>query len=318
MKPVQVIHRLRLIAVRSASNVATSAPDVKQPPQRRRLRMISTLNPLSIKPSDYLDLSPAVRIYPFLIGFSNAALSSGPRYPDFRYHLQKRFPKGSTGFLYYHREPEAAPLEGGVRFRILPDATPSSFSNGQDLLLPTGIPWQIILPQLARPHYQCFTNHLLHENLVTSTQILRCGEIFGARRIAPSLILFRLGQEFPVNFASPILKLTVVDESLHTLTIGSIFGNNNTLSPFSGSAIARFEPSFLDGRRVVHLRITKIVTPVVCRIPESKIVEPKEGQLFTVAPWGRGPRPWVYDLTRKTKVAAVFRHLWATSQKSSP
>ncbi|KAJ7077763.1 hypothetical protein C8R44DRAFT_755041 [Mycena epipterygia] len=46
------------------------------------------------------------------------------------------FPRHSRGFLYYHSEPHAAPLEGSVRFRVTPDGTPLSFSRGHDSLAP--------------------------------------------------------------------------------------------------------------------------------------------------------------------------------------
>jgi hypothetical protein len=64
-------------------------------------------------------------------------------------------------------------LEGGVRFRVASDKAPSSFDHGHDLLLPSGLPWQIILPQVA-----CYKNlaatrdQLLKEHLVTSRTAL--------------------------------------------------------------------------------------------------------------------------------------------------
>ncbi|KAJ6566755.1 hypothetical protein B0H19DRAFT_713692, partial [Mycena capillaripes] len=62
-------------------------------------------------------------------------------------HQRAPFPPQSSGFLYYHKNPSALPMEGSVRLRVTPDKEPSSFSRGQDLLIPSGCPWQIILPQ---------------------------------------------------------------------------------------------------------------------------------------------------------------------------
>ncbi|KAJ7183945.1 hypothetical protein C8R46DRAFT_985118 [Mycena filopes] len=126
------------------------------------------------------------------------------------------FPAQSTGFLYFHRDPDAAPLEGSPRFRLSDNTLPSSFEAGQDLLLPTGIPWQIILPQLLRPRFQQVVAQLQRENLITPTQIARCHEVFGRLRYNyhPAFILFRLAQEFPVDFGTDPTIHIVADSLL--------------------------------------------------------------------------------------------------------
>ncbi|KAJ7775474.1 hypothetical protein B0H16DRAFT_1507533 [Mycena metata] len=314
-KPKQA---LRLRAIRSASNVVKSTGNGPRGPGRPARPFISTLNPLLLEPSDYIDLSgiqyKRVHFDPF-----------DPRAPRSRrwiFYLQtgkggiSPFPDHCAGFLYYHSVPGAA-IEGSLRFRIAADATRSSFSRGHDLLLPSGVLWQRLLPQLTRPHYKHFCNQLLHEDLVTPQQISQCREIFGDRDIQPSLTLFHIGQEFPISLDLATLTLTGVGESLHrriVIPLPSYFDPG----VFTGSLIARFEPSTVGGHRIVQIRITKIITPIVCTVPDyrGRIVEPKEGQLLTVKvnPVGHQPGPWKYDLERESALGRGLRALWAVSE----
>ncbi|KAJ7032598.1 hypothetical protein C8F04DRAFT_655356 [Mycena alexandri] len=274
-KPIQV---LRLRTLRSVSSEATSTGDRDLKPRGRpRHPLISTLNPLLVQPGDYMDLS-GLKLK--RIAFESSDMQTIGKKPSFCYHVERKkvpFPDQCTGFLYYHRAPDAAPLEGSLRFRLATHSPPSS----KDLLLPTGMPWQVLLPQLARPFYKNLTDQLLRDDLVTPQQISRCRTLFGTRDITASLTLFRLGQEFPLNLGVA-RTLTVVGESLQTILINRLLTasvDKDLVYPFTGSAIARFEPSVVDGRRIVHMRITKLVTPVVCTVPNyrGRIVEPKEG-----------------------------------------
>jgi hypothetical protein len=86
--------------------------------------------------------------------------------------------------------------------------------------------------------------------------------------------------------------------------------------------MARFEPSALPqytGRRVLHLRILKILRPVNCTVDSAnysgRVVEPKEGELFTVRNRVGVREPWAYDIdARKTTIAAGLRALWDIPQ----
>ncbi|KAJ7035395.1 hypothetical protein C8F04DRAFT_1344255 [Mycena alexandri] len=269
-------------------SMVDSEPPKKRPGPPQHL--ISTLNQTLIRPGDYLDLS-------------NRRLSKAA------------FPENCTGFLYYHRDSRAAFLEGSIRFRRTSDAQPSSFPTGEDLLLPSGTPWQIILPQVARYSNGRFCDQLLRENLATTAQLDRCCSLFGTRHISPSLIIFRLQQEFPVNFDNGIRLTLVVGETLLSITTLAFRATVHRVQcfPFTGSAIVRFEPSVDDGRRILRMRIVKIVAPVVCTLPEYKegrISEPKEGQFLTVAHRGGTPAPWQLDLGGKSKFATAMRALW--------
>lgn len=74
----------------------------------------------------------------------------------------------------------------------------------------------------------------------------------------------------------------------------------------------------VDGRRVLHMRILRLVRPVVSAFLNYKgrLLEPQEGELLTVSPrGGRGaPEPWKCDLSRRNNTAAGLRALWDVSQ----
>ncbi|KAF7334982.1 hypothetical protein MVEN_02248300 [Mycena venus] len=128
-------------------------------------------------------------------------------------------------------------------------------------------------------------------------------------------------QKFPINFSSHIV-LTVVGETLHNLKATSVFQavkDGKACLPWIGSGLARFEPSTRPehtGRRVVHLRITKIVTPVALAVEryDGRVMKP-EGQLLTVSLHRRIPELWAYEIDGKdTYIAAVLHILWDNSR----
>ncbi|KAJ7113930.1 hypothetical protein C8R44DRAFT_740806 [Mycena epipterygia] len=293
--------------------------------ERKRGRpIISTLTPKLLTPEDVLDLSRKKKIrinFPGAsilndarLGYINTGKGGGQGGGD-----QIPFPPHSRGFLYYHSEPHAAPLEGGLRFRVTSDNSPSSFPRGQDLLAPWGLPWQIILPQIScNTDYIAVSDQLLHENLVKEEQLSRCRDIFGERLIYPQYILYRLDSPFLLNFASPIW-LTAVGDELHTLPLAPLKDRDSEkkpCNPWTGSAVARFERSPRHpGRRVVRLRFLKIVQPVECTMEgyNGRVLEPEEGQLLTVSSYRHAAEPWAYDIDRKTRLGAALRVLWDKS-----
>ncbi|KAJ6487645.1 hypothetical protein C8R45DRAFT_827249 [Mycena sanguinolenta] len=281
--------------------------------------MISTLSPALLTSRDFLNLSHRRFVRP---GFPNSRSNVSPVYYDIRRKDKQPipFPEKCHGFLYYHQDQHAAPLEGSLRFRVTANNAPSSFDLGRDLLSPLGSPWQIILPQLIIGNqYTRIHDQLLNEKLVTPDQLSRCRELFGEEpRISPHLTLFRLSQEFPVNFTTPSIKLDIVGPSgLHKLEY-ILFSRKNHV-PWNGSAIVRFEPSTSPeyaGRRVLHLRILRIVSPVSTIVKEDSkplLVKPEEGQLLTLFR-DNVPSVWAYDVDSATnKTANALRALWDAS-----
>ncbi|KAJ7318832.1 hypothetical protein DFH08DRAFT_971194 [Mycena albidolilacea] len=287
--------------------------------------LISTLNPALLRPSDHLDFSHHEEV---IIRFPR---STQRTYALFRYcSLANRqtapFPAGCAGFLYYwtpqdkDRPPLGLGSEGSVRLRLTSD--PSSFEAGEDLRLPTGAPWQTILPQIARRKQDStLARQLLAENLVTPAQLACARRVFaGNDRITPQLTLFRLGQEFPVDFADGGVKLSVVgDDKLRKIHFPRLFSDE-----WSGSALASFEPSTRPahtaaGRRVVCLRFGRIVHPVSCAVPGygGPFVKPEEGRLLMLG----GGAPWAYDIDADIDAdeenAQALRVLWDNSGGAS-
>ncbi|KAJ7648711.1 hypothetical protein DFH06DRAFT_1209405 [Mycena polygramma] len=273
--------------------------------------ILSTLNPSLLQSSDHLDLSNRKEIS---LAFPSTKLRRDRTRSQLCYASGRRipFPEHSRGFLYFHIPPHAAAVERSLRFRLTQDNAPSSFDSGADLTLPSGAPWQVILPQLLTgTAYTRVCEQLLHEGLATKDLLIQCRALFGAasRRISPSLTLFRLQQEFPVNLAASKIQLTVVGpDALHSVGFPSIFSVAG-MRPWTGTALARFEPStrHAPGRRVLHLRIAKIVEPV------SGPDAPKAGELLSV--WRKGRmdaelESWACDIDLATRNAQALRVLW--------
>lgn len=129
----------------------TEIIDVSQRIRRRLRRTISTLNPKLLEPSDLLDLSQMLFFsmrFPHSKQHSVAKVTCGVVRPKGAPAQVIPFLDCSKGFLYYHTPSHPAPLEGSLQLRITPDNVPSSFAAGQDLLLPSGFPWQVLLPQV--------------------------------------------------------------------------------------------------------------------------------------------------------------------------
>ncbi|KAJ7452845.1 hypothetical protein FB451DRAFT_1282235 [Mycena latifolia] len=295
--------------------------DVDSAPRKRRYppTLVSTLTPSLIKSTDYLDPSQKTRLsvrFPVSRARFGERLSYG--FEDKGYLL---FPADTGGFLYAHSDHDTAPLEGSIRFRVTSDSSPSSFPGGHDLEAPSGYPWQVTLAQIAcRSQYSWLADQLVHENLATLEQLSRCRELFGRKaRIYPEYTLFRLDSTFLVNFASAVV-LTVAGDDLHTLNILDLFATysqRNRYFPWTGSAVARFEPSTRPehtGLRVLHLRILKIVKPVTTNVDlqtySGHPFRPEEGQLFMLRSWDGRPQPWAYDIDKGSRAAAALRVLW--------
>ncbi|KAJ7021214.1 hypothetical protein C8F04DRAFT_1274045 [Mycena alexandri] len=189
---------------------------------------------------------------------------------------------------FYTTFRDASPFEGSLRLRLSSDNMPSSFGKGRDLLGPSGFPWQTNLLQIARVsrwHRVC--EQLLKENLVTTAQLAWCRDPSLPATI-PSLSLFRLSQEFPI-----------------------ICGGQNTFA-FIGEGVHPTSPSICQGRRTVHLRITKVIEPHT----EGPVVKPEDGQLLhLLLAGGKEARPWAFDIDDTSgDGAAGFRMLWDASK----
>ncbi|KAJ6476104.1 hypothetical protein C8R45DRAFT_1008840 [Mycena sanguinolenta] len=289
--------------------------------------LISTLDPSRLTSHDHLDLSRRESIS---IGFSSCATTKALlTYQTAGSRFRVPFPGASSGFLYYYRDLHAAPLEASIRFRVTADNDPSSsFRQGRDLLLPSGRPWEILLLQVAtRLRFVSIRDQLLQENLVTERQLSQCRDILlmsSRHRSVAEGTLFRLTQEFAVNFTTEI-HLTVVGDALYSLRSDCFrsWFHRKQYFPWAGSAIARFEPSTSTehravGRRVAHLRIVRVLNPVSRNLQiqtPGRMVKPEAGQLLRFLADGHAPKPWAYDIDGDSAKGAAFRVLWDNSSR---
>ncbi|KAJ7662750.1 hypothetical protein DFH06DRAFT_1190752 [Mycena polygramma] len=295
-------------------------------------KTISTLNPRNIQSSDWLDLSfrPEFHVsFPRTHGPA-ARLHYHVEAPTDGWHtLHTPFPEKCTGFLYYRGEPHEAHLERSVRFRLTSTSGPSAFPVGQDLTLGSGRPWEISLPLLASRNVVnelgALRTQLLDEGFLTKDEISHCRGVFGGRgSVWYARPLLRLEDEWEWDLSSTALTLMAVGKGLHTINPGSIFGymgGNTVFQPWTGAVQARFEPcSQHGGRRVVHIRITKIVTPI--RRTSNEVPEwlvwpalPQEGELLRTPKVGRDA-VWAYDIDHQTGTGAGLRDLWNAARIS--
>ncbi|KAJ7779702.1 hypothetical protein B0H16DRAFT_1829944 [Mycena metata] len=308
------------------------------PPHR-----ISSLNPVKLRSSDYIDAS----------GLAPLAIAFGPTQNPAQlwYSLSKKsetqpFPPTSKGFLYFYQDLHTL-VESGIRLRLTSSNSPSFLASGEDLIAPSGAPWHIPLPALAvdRKHAR-IVNQLLRENMVTQDDLSHYRTLFGKRwqQWAPQL-LTRITQEFPVDFSRVLTTTVVTGEALYRLKLPHIFGLKEQ-GPWNGSAIVRFEASTLPkyaGSRVIHLRILRIVNPVTPNAtgPQTtRIVKPEAGALLAFyrpsspilaadadvpadvkpdadAELELEPEPWTYNIDRQTINAQALRALWDSEETRS-
>ncbi|KAJ7106909.1 hypothetical protein C8R44DRAFT_322675 [Mycena epipterygia] len=304
------------VLIRNYTDIQWDSPVREQRIRTHNLNIISTLNPNLLKTGDFLNLSRRTSI---TIQFPDTVGAGQPlQYTRSDKNSRIPFPLRSRGFLYYHSEPSAGPLEGSLRFRLTMDNSPSSFVRGEDLHAPWGLPWEIVLPQIAcRAEYTKIREQLLHEGLATEDQLSLCRDIFHKQPIHSRYTLFRLNSTFLAHFSR--MRLTIVGDALHALVLDAPFKDtgSNTF-PWTGSALFRFEPSSRAehaGRRVVHLRIVKIIEPVEPLVEgyNGRVLKPEEGELLAISSERRAAEPWSYDIDRKAKSAAALRVLWEKS-----
>ncbi|KAJ7772653.1 hypothetical protein DFH07DRAFT_802748 [Mycena maculata] len=305
----------------------------------RPSRTLSTLTPSLLTESDYVDLSGScVMAISFPLSTVRFPKPSTPipsprphlpaaaafrLYYEHRNHRFMPFPTHSHGFLYFGPQPGLPnlPIAASLRFRCTPTAHPSSFDDGYDLLLPNGLPWQRLLAQAAMAVSPVLRKQLLLEQL-TTPHLLRSWRQrlglsntskAGSRRLHTSQMLFRLQQRFPIDFGRSVKLMIITRSKVYRILIPDTFVDRfegRKRHPFTGSAIAHFEHS-PSAKHILHLRIVKLLQPVAVSdaLPDgqprggSRIVWPREGELFSVRIWDRqseswlaGEEPWAINL----------------------
>ncbi|KAJ7609392.1 hypothetical protein FB45DRAFT_1038835 [Roridomyces roridus] len=286
----------------------------------RRNKPISTLKPELLLPYDYLDIAHVRRTRLF---FQNGSidLSETVHYLS-EDRIYTPFPEDARGFFYCAPRHGLPALASSVRFRCTPSPFPSSFATGYDLLLPNGLPWQILVGQAAIS-YRDLRVFLLHEGFLTQASLLEWQTRLARKthhggRHTAALMMFGLQQRFPINFAGALWLHVVPTNTTPRrgaeVRVEHIFDSRvggERIRPFVGRGHAQFEVS-PDDPNILNLRIVKLMGPVSRAYPEEVTgrLLPREGELFYYRPRKDGTaRPWSFNLRVQNKTGAAFRML---------
>ncbi|KAF8884625.1 hypothetical protein BD779DRAFT_1536154 [Infundibulicybe gibba] len=247
-------------------------PYLQSPPltrHRRTKRVISTLDQRMLRHSDFCDISnlttSVVTIRSSTLGCARlkycASRKRGEKFRDLT------FPVGTHGFFYYYSPPGLPYFAGEVRFRITPSTDPASFATGVDLSTPTD------------------------SGLVTPAMLQHC-ETMARKLVKKHLqnVLYTLDFPFYLRFNTQAQLFWAAGESqCQRLRLASVFTDRRCrklLLPYSGSAMARFEPSPFPedkGKQKVVIRILRILEPVrhLTEGYDGFVAEPMEGHLIS-------------------------------------
>ncbi|KAJ7609395.1 hypothetical protein FB45DRAFT_944371 [Roridomyces roridus] len=308
-RPYQSLANCRRSHLHGISHVKTTAVGHTARP---RHWPISTLKPELLSPSDHLNISDAYCVSLFF-QYSRSTKSERMYYRREVGCLPGTFapfPEEARGFFY------CAP----VRFRCTPSSSPSSFAAGHDLLLPNGLPWQLLVGQAAIA-YPTLRAALLKEQFLTPKSLAEWHERLGKTegQMTLTLMMFGLRQQFPVNFARGLFLHVVPPETapqrVAAIQLNHIFVSQpgkKRFHPFVGQGLAQFEVSPNDPN-ILHLRIVKLLEPASRAVPEAVVggIPPREGQLFhhRFKREGDAGRPWSFDLRGQNKNALALRML---------
>ncbi|KAF8347391.1 hypothetical protein F5887DRAFT_29070 [Amanita rubescens] len=203
-------------------------------------RVISTLCPKRLKPSDFIDIS----------GLFEPVITlpcRTTRLRGLKHDNKVPFPPNTRGFLYYHTPPKAPPFVGEIRFRCANSL--QDFSNGKDLLLSDKFnPWSIPLPVLAnQTAWLNFRGLLMLDDLASQTTLdtwvakkaLHKSHGIGPRR--PVLYYFR--QPFLFRFDNRRLAFyTATKDQIGFCVASSPIGDyRSCVYPYGGSGLVQME-----------------------------------------------------------------------------
>ncbi|KAJ7612753.1 hypothetical protein FB45DRAFT_303259 [Roridomyces roridus] len=286
---------------------------------------ISTLKAELLSPSDHLNISGAHCVSLFF-------QYSGSKKSERMYYRREvsraavlpriyaPFPEEARGFFYCAPRPGLPDLASSVRFRCTTSSSPSSFAVGYDLLLPNGLPWQLLVGQAAIA-YPTLRAALLKEQFLTPKSLAEWHERLGKTegQMMPALMMFGLRQQFQVNFSSGVYLHVVPPDTapqrVAAVQFNHIFVSqvgNKRFHPFVGTGLAQFEVS-PDDPNILHLRIVKLLEPASRAVPEAIVggILPCEGHLYHHRSKGTddADKPWSFDLRGQNKNAMALRML---------
>jgi hypothetical protein len=190
---------------------------------RKYSPVLSTLKPDELLPSDFVDMS--YKGFPTISFTCNSTVpTSDIATLSYYAGYNSRFPAHARGFLYYHQPLNMPPIAASIRLRCTPSNDPATFNQGEDLLTPIGLPWDVRIPTILSFRSPQIRNYLLHAKIVTDAQMLRWKHALNGKLIRPYHALYRLDQPFLIRFESVGLRLTtIVGDFMGHISLQRIF-----------------------------------------------------------------------------------------------
>lgn len=209
--------------------------------QIRKRRVISTLDPRKLSPSDLSDIS--------LTRHATTTIGAPPNVPfetfeTFETLRPTPFAPDRRGFFYYHT-PLNLPLTAGeVRFRLTHDGDPKTFDNASDLLAPSGLPWSIPIWRIASlSRYSSMKDLLLKENLISEDLLVQCQSL-APPQTSNVHVVYALGQPIAVARGRTTKVWVLGKSSLKSFTLDHIEPIPQETSSDAQSPLDFFHVSF--------------------------------------------------------------------------
>ncbi|KAF8347401.1 hypothetical protein F5887DRAFT_30134 [Amanita rubescens] len=244
-------------------------------------RVISTLCPKRLRPSDCIDLSGLLK--------PRMTLPCGSTRLRGLKHNKVPFPPNTRGFLYYHTPPKAPSFVGELRFRCANSL--EDFPNGKDLLSTDKFnPWSISLYALANEAAYPLRGQLMLDDLVSQTTLdtlVTANALYKKFRLGPKCpIIYYFRQPFLFHFDSTQLAFyTATKDRIGFCMANSPIKDHRSrgprVYPYGGSGVVQLEPRRSKIEKVA-LRVLKIVEPVKDLIEDydGYVQRPTEGALI--------------------------------------
>lgn len=148
------------------------------------------------------------------------------------------FPKDTHGYLYYCTPSrDRPPLSGSFRFRVLPptlDRT-KGFSEGTDLVLPDGRPWELSLySAIHSPGFAPLVRKLLNEKLLETDLLDTVAKLPRTSLRKSSVVLYTLSDPFTWSLDQVKMMTILTEDHLVNFKFNPLIDQTLGRLPFTG------------------------------------------------------------------------------------
>ncbi|KAJ6578860.1 hypothetical protein DFH09DRAFT_348953 [Mycena vulgaris] len=287
---------------------------------------VTTLDPARISPSNFFDISQSSLRSEFRKMSSKQVSDAHSRQFGNQISTSSTpFPPETRGFLYYHSPPNQSPLAGGIRFRVATDADQRSFVEGHDLLINSGLPWNIPIWELCTLRQYGKLRKILISDGFAPRELISASE--AAQVCRDSVFVTALGQPWAVSWKWEYSRVYIVAPGrppVATLIRHPWFSHSSVFkSPYLGRGLVSMVKNS-DGKlglridKVINVRQDAInlttpmptegaVAPFVGRLirKQTKMSEKEMDLLVEPVHSASGRLPWV---PAKSNPMEVYRH----------